>query len=82
VTALDAWCLAVDVGDHTTRVIDFALWLAPGAVVTGAAIAGCRIARHTAGWIYDRHQDRRGIRRLEHFANHPTHRSPRKEDRP
>lgn len=78
-TAFDAWCLAIDVGDHTARVIDFGLWLAPGAIVTGASIAVCRIARRIAAWNCDRIAARRGIRRLEAFANHPAHRSPRKE---
>ena len=50
----------------------------PGLAVAAVA-GGCWIAaRRITGWIHDRRDDRRGIRQLEHFANHPANRT-RKE---
>lgn len=85
--ALDAWCLAIDIGSTVAPVFDwlvaFIRQIGPGAIFIGAAGStwwGLDLAADT---VRDRLTNR-GIRRLEHYANHPGARAinnpPREED--
>lgn len=52
----------------------WALWWCATTATVLALVVGCR----AGAAIARRHHSRRGIRRLEHYANHPAHR-PREE---
>jgi hypothetical protein len=53
----------------------------PGLAAAGIAWAGWWTRRRAADWR-DRRREQRGIRRLEHYANHPAHRTRKETDQP
>ncbi|MFF7329725.1 hypothetical protein [Streptomyces sp. NPDC008150] len=76
--ALQAWCLAIDIGTDVTPAMQTLSVLIPGVVFIAAAWAFIRLARLTAHHHKAWRQSRRKVRQLQQHLHDPANQT-RKE---